>query len=104
MDHGKPCKPLSRRRTAKWLAIATARVYDTYEWDSGKIPKNNHETPFFMIHIPGLRYAFLALGAKIRSTSASYDQNPHGVPGIHIESSGKTHKEHILSKLIKSDC
>lgn len=56
-----------------------------------------------MIHIPGLRDTFLALGTELYSASVSYDQIMYGIPGIDIESSGKAHEEHVLSKLINSE-
>ena len=39
----------------------------THEWDPGKIPKDNHEAPLFVEHVPCLRdtlFAFAASKAK----------------------------------------
>ena len=40
----------------------------TYEGNSGKIPEDKQEAPLFMVYIPGLGDAFLALAAETRST------------------------------------
>jgi hypothetical protein len=36
------------------------------QWNSGKVPKYEHEPQFFIIHIPGRDYAFFSFGAGIR--------------------------------------
>ena len=36
-----------------------------YEWHAREIPKDNHEAPFLVEHVPSLRDALLSLGAKM---------------------------------------
>ena len=45
----------------------TTMIRWTHKWDPRKIPKNNHEAPLFVKHIPCLRdtlFAFAASKAK----------------------------------------
>jgi hypothetical protein len=64
----------------------------TYEGDTSKIPKNDHEAPFLMVHVPSLRNAFFTLSTKPKLVNAKKNIYTGIIPSIDVETSSQAHE------------
>ena len=68
----------------------------THERNSCEVPEDNQETPFLVVHIPGLGNAFLTLAAGTGGQKGRSGEKMVFLPSIQIEPCCKSHESHIL--------
>ena len=75
-----PCKQRSKYTSAELngeCLVARKEESNPYERNTGKVPEDDHETPFLVEHIPSLRDAFFALAARVEIEPGREDHERH---------------------------
>ena len=75
-----PCKQRSKYTSAELngeCLVARKEESNPYERNTGKVPEDDHETPFLVEHIPSLRDAFFALAARVEIEPGREDHEGH---------------------------
>src|SRR6266446_43961 len=70
---GKPCRRPSKHRSVNHCGIRTVykikAIPQAHEWNSRKIPEDNHEAPLFVEHIPCLWNTLFTFAASQNKVS-----------------------------------
>ena len=72
------------------------QVCMTYEGNTSEVPENDHEAPFLMEHVPGLRNAFFAFDAAWILDMTGCTTQISDIPCIQVQPSREAHESHVL--------